>query len=347
MAIKIDGSGVMTFNDNSTQATAFDMRYTGRRNMVMNALHLVNQRGSTAVNNGGQYISDRWRLDAGTAAVSLELNSVASVNPSLYGATYTRLRANAAQPSPTATQYAQLQQGIEGTLMGRLLWGTANAKPVTLSFRASANIAGNMSFSIRNAANNRSYVGTVALTTTTQRFVVTIPGDTTGTWEIGSNWGCSLSFLMCIGSSYSSATKDAWQAGNIIGHTSQTNFAATLNNEIRIADVQLEAGSVDSPLEIVEYQDELIRCMRYYQQGNYIWRGYATINITYGGTQTFKTDMRVAPTVTTAWNSAVGFPQSNAGINGTQTWHFDISKVANGTGGGIFADDWNAMADFT
>jgi hypothetical protein len=155
-----------------------------------------------------------------------------------------------------------------------------------------------MSVCVRGANDSRSYVTTVALTTSPQRYVITIPGDTTGTYDTGTGWGLNIGFLMYCGTQFSTSSKDVWQAGNFISHTSQTNFNATLSNEIRISDVQMEIGTVASDLEYVEYQDELLRCKRYYNKIAASSRFYASGAAQYSSNNVNWPDMRVKPTAT-------------------------------------------------
>jgi hypothetical protein len=60
--------------------------------------------------------------------------------------------------------------------------------------------------------------------------------------------------------------------------------------------VQLEAGSVASPFERIDYGRQLIQCQRYYQVRT-AGSGTAANSTTFVGTIPFAVDMRASPTV--------------------------------------------------
>lgn len=339
MAIKIDGTGVLTFNDNSTQTTAFDTRLTVRRNLIMNPLYLINQRNSTAQNISGGYTVDRWLIDTGTQSTSVEVMENAALSPSLYTSRYLRVRANTVIASPTGANYGALCQNIEGVTIApyNLQWGTAQAKPLTLTFRASASSAGTMSVALRAVSGSgvyRSYVAMVDLTTTPQTFTVSIPGDVSNTaLPQGAATAFSLFFNLYSGTTFASSTKNAWVAGNYVSGTGQTNWQGTASAEIRISDVQLEVGTVATPLEWLPHQEELVRCMRYMQGLPYGTIGRAALDNLWVAWLTCQIPLRATPTVKVASSSAT-VDNSNSAIN---TSTLSVSSNAMTPSGGRIA----------
>jgi hypothetical protein len=167
-----------------------------------------------------------------------------------------------------ASDQIALYQGIEGNNIQHLQWGTANAQPVTVSFRIFAgNVTGNISVAMYNASANRSYVTLVPVTATETLVSVTIPGDTAGTWANDYTAGIYLLFDMGSGTTYTTATPNTWITGNFVRASGQTlNMLTALNNYLSIRDVQLEMGSIATPFERRSVGTEMDLCERYYQR---------------------------------------------------------------------------------
>jgi hypothetical protein len=130
------------------------------------------------------------------------------------------------------------------------------------------------------------------------------------------------------------------------GIQTELNFGAiTGGRTVLVTGFQLEAGSVATPFEKRLFATELLNCQRYYETGNYIWRGYVVSGNGYGGSVTFKVVKRNPPAIANQTNAASFFPATNSTINGSGFTEFDISRVANATGSGTFADNWQANAE--
>lgn len=182
------------------------------------------------------------------------------------------LQATTAITTVAAGDSATFQVPIEGYRIARLVFGTANAQPVTIGFWVFASIAGTMAVSIRNAGGTRSYVTNVAITAanTWQWVTVTIPGDTAGTWVNTNASALVVTFCFCCGSTFQ-ATPNAWQAGNLFGTASTTNFFATANNQVQITGLIVLPGielpsAARSALIMRPYDQELLLCMRLYEK---------------------------------------------------------------------------------
>ena len=80
-------------------------------------------------------------------------------------------------------------QTIEADMVSDFAWGTANAQPVTLSFWVNRTLTGTFGGAITNVAQDASYPFTysVPAASTWTKIVVTIPGDTAGTWVMSGN----------------------------------------------------------------------------------------------------------------------------------------------------------------
>jgi hypothetical protein len=171
--------------------------------------------------------------------------------------------------TPAATDTFYIAQKIEGDMVPDFLWGTANAQPVTLSFWANTTVAGTYSGTIANSNANvtdRSYPFTFALAGTgLQKVVVTIPGDTGGTWVLsGTGTGLSLRFDLGGGANFRGAA-GSWQAGNLVGATGAVNICATNGAIVSFTGVKLEIGSVATPFNRHTQGKITADCLRYFQ----------------------------------------------------------------------------------
>jgi len=131
-------------------------------------------------------------------------------------------------------------------------WGTSSAQTVALAFWAKASIAGTYCGSLNNAAATRSYVFNVVITAanTWQLFSYTIPGDTSGVWAVAPNTtALNLRLTLVVGSTFQTATTNAWVAGNFVASTAISNtMATTLNATFQLGPCGLWVAPAPQPL---------------------------------------------------------------------------------------------------
>jgi hypothetical protein len=208
------------------------------------------------------------------------------------------------------------RQVIEGFNISDFQWGTANAKPVTLSFWVYTSVTGTHSGSFSNGAGNRCNVFSFSVpSANTWTYVsVTVAGDTSGTWVADNTAGLYLRFNLGAGSTYLGST-GSWGSTLFVGATGSQQVVTVSGGTFHFTGVQLEAGSTASPFENRSYGVELALCQRYYQ----VVEGVAsttggTTNITYP----FLTQMRATPTIgTVTQNTGTGIAFSNVSTGGT------------------------------
>lgn len=280
MSVSYGGDSI-TFADNSTITSG----WTGFKNKIINGSMRIDQRNSgTAVNNASlNFGADRWRMygnstnkfivqqvTSNTSASNYESGSV----PTGYGFTHsTKITANGATSVGTSETY-RFEQSIEGNNIADLDWGTANAKPVTLSFWIKSSLTGTFSIAAWNGGTGTivSYVTTYSIiaANTWEYKTITIPGATTGLWDVGVNQGLVVQWSLGAGSSYSTSAMSSWPApGNLYtAVTGQTTFVATNGATMYLTGVQVERGSTASSFEHRPYGTELHMCKRYCE----VWR---------------------------------------------------------------------------
>jgi hypothetical protein len=114
------------------------------RNKIINGSFIVNQRGITTVTPAtGDYTLDRWvavQTVAGKFSVSTGAANAAAVAAGVSGALTT---ITSLSPYTVGAGEAYLfNQRIEGYNIADLLWGSAAAKTVTLSFYVTSTLTG-------------------------------------------------------------------------------------------------------------------------------------------------------------------------------------------------------------
>jgi hypothetical protein len=245
--------------------------YPAFRNLIINGGMSVAQRGtSTASNTTGGYLTcDRWQ--GAIQALGTWTNTQESDGPAGFGKSWKWL-CTTADASPAASDFALVRQGIEGQNLQQLLKGSASAKSSTVSFWVKSNVTGTYIVYLNDDANGRvicaSY--TISATATWERKTVTFVGDTTGVIGNNANAGIWLSFLLGVGSNFtSSSLQTSWGTGQTGLGTGQVNVAAATSNYWQVTGVQLEAGSVATPFEFEPYETTMRKCQRYYQKTDY------------------------------------------------------------------------------
>ena len=239
----------------------------GFKNRIINGAMVIDQRNagaSVTLASGGTYTVDRWQGYEDTDGVmTAQQNSSAPTGfiNSL------KLTTTTADSSLAATQFALVQQKIEGLNIADLGWGTASAATVTLSFWVRSSLTGTFGGALRNSAQDRSYpfTFTISVADTWEQKTITVAGDTSGTWLTTNGIGIQVAFGLGVGSTYS-GTSGSWAATQYFSATGATSVIGTLNATFYITGVQLEKGSTATSFDYRPYGTELQLAQRYYQQ---------------------------------------------------------------------------------
>jgi hypothetical protein len=287
------------------------------------------------------YVADRWFWVGSTANV-LQVNYPQPPQPNWPSYNVVTTNVGLAHTMAPGDNY-QMAQFIEWINVQDLQWGLVGAQPITLSFDVMSTVPGLYAGWIGNGAGNRTYVFTYNIPTanTWTDITVTIPGDTTGTWQPPAPYwnqaGLALHFDLGMGSSFIATATNTWTspAGTFVGATvaGAVNFASSgVGAQWAISNVQLEIGTVATPFEWKSYQQDVFECQRYFVNTNGAvltteWNSWG-VNSYAANYYFLPTTMRAAPTFIPSPNQ-YALPNANIMINNPSTGT---------TGMGIYGD---------
>ena len=264
--------------------TATEINYTGsqnlsNRNILINGAMRIAQRGTAAVTvtgSAGYRCVDRWKTDIDGSGGGDFSHAQSTDVPTGQGFRHSSKITTVTQVSqPTSTDnHHQFYQLIEQQDVYHLEWGTSAAKTCTLSFWVKGSITGTYGlwFSIYTASATQYYWTnyTINSANTWEKKVITITGPTSGGNLSGSvtGTGFRIEWLLGSGSDTETGTLNEWTTSSIIRSASGTvylpeNAGATWY----ITGIQFEVGSVATPFEFLSFNDDYLRCCRYYFGG--------------------------------------------------------------------------------
>lgn len=306
----------------------------GTRNLIINGDMAIDQRNDGAaftITSDNKYGLDRWVGRTFNGAGRFSMQRVADA-PS--GFAYS----NKITVTTTATSGAGgygLEQRLEGNNLTMLNWGTANAKPLTASFWIKASVVGTYSCSLRTSTSSVSGIShcvntfTISTANTWQKVTISFPANTAYDTVINNLTGIFFDINFGAQTAKATSTLNTWALGNFCYATGQTDVMQTSGATINITGVQLETGTTATPFEHISYDMELQRCNRYYQdytEGFTIIRGFGYN--TSSGLETpftFKTPMRVSPTMTKVSGSDGGSNTQLTDFGGIKTYGCDFN----------------------
>jgi len=300
------------------------------RNRIINGSMVIDQRNAgasvTPTTANATYSVDRFVFLASQASKYTAQQNAGSITPPVGFSNYLGCTSSSAY-SIAAGDFFGFKQPIEGFNTADLMWGTANAKTVTLSFQVYSSLTGNFGGSIYNSAGNRVYPFsyTISSANTWTTINITIVGDTTGTW-VGATNGAGLQVFWSLGSgSSNTGTAGSWGTTGFGGATGQTSVVGTNGATFYITGVQLEKGSSATGFEYRQYGQELALCQRYYERLDGVIFQCAVGGANRETSWRFCNDKRATPTI--VLNSAVNSPTVDSSFTTT-----NIVSVYNGTG---------------
>lgn len=343
MPVTIDGtSGITTPTYNGADISEYIVPVTAFKNRIINGAMMIDQRNagaSVTPTVSGTYTLDRFVAVLSQASKYSVQQNAGSVTPPEGFTNYLGTTSLSAY-TVGSTEIFAIRHQIEGYNIADLNWGTANAKTVTLSFWVRSSLTGTFGGSLRNSGGSRSYPFsyTISSANTWEQKSITIVGDTTGTWLTTNGVGISLTFSLASGSTLS-GTAGAWTGNNLTSVTGATSVVGTNGATFYITGVQLEVGSTATSFDYRPYGTELALCQRYYEAGDYYYRGGYSNSVVVASVDSpvyFKVTKRTAPSVT-GTNAQGTFEVVNIRVDGCAVGRSDV--VANRQNSGTYIAD--------
>jgi hypothetical protein len=280
----------------------------GFKNRIINGAMAIDQRNAgasvTITNaNNDTYTLDRYSIYVSQASKLSCQQNAGSVTPPIGFTNYLGITSLSSY-SITSSDWFTIRPAIEGFNTADLVWGTASAKTITLSFQVYSSLTGTFGGSLRNSAGNRSYPFTyfIPIANTWTTISITIAGDTSGTWVGAANGtGITVFWGLGVGSS-NSGTAGSWASAGYGSATGATSVVGTNGATFYITGVQLEKGSTATSFDYRPYGTELQLAQRYYYRvsagGNNIAFGFGQNDSTSNsrGVVVFPVQIRTAPT---------------------------------------------------
>ena len=318
------------------------------RNVVINGSMNVAQRATSSTGLGssnGYFTCDRWRLAFNTSGRITSAQD-GSDTPDTNGfANCLKLSTTTADTSIASGEYLFLQQKFEGQHLQAFAKGTSTAKPFALSFYVKGNASATYVAALYDGDNSRQVSKAFNVTTSWNRVELSIPADTTGSFDDDNATSLNLSIWLHAGSDYTSGTlNETW--GSVTAANRVVGISSILDSTSRtfsITGVQLEVGQNPTSFEHEPFERTLTKCQRYYQVVDFNIQDYTPADGYLHCNVNFPTPMRATPsssvtdgsigslagTATTAYNiTATGCRVENqTSGNNARAYHFGGSSA--------------------
>lgn len=261
-------------------------------NLIINGNMDWSQRGAGPFGSGA-IGADQWRsvANGGMSLNTQRSSDVPTQAQSGFQSSFSNILTCTAGAA-VSTGNSGFRYAMEGANYARI-----HSAPARLQFWVKASgtsVTGTYSVAFRNASTNRSYVAqyTIAAAGVWQKVTIDLTMDTTGTWAFDNTNGLFIDFPCAVGSTSTTSTLGAWQAGNFLGASGQADLTATTNNTFQIAQVMLIPASltsggvslVDVPFQRAgkDIQQELAMCQRYFYTAAPIGDSQVASPVAYG-----------------------------------------------------------------
>ena len=319
-----------TIPDDSIQNAKFS-NIVQSKNIIINGDMSIAQRGTSTTGvttSDGYYACDRWysQTDTGTWTISQSTDV-----PTGQGF-FNSFKMDCTSAGSSNADEVMIRSRNEGQNLQYLKYGTTNASSLTLSFWIKSNKTGNYYLAMANANTTQdrviSFGYTIDSANTWEKKTITIPGDTSQSFDNTNGENLTLYWLFSAAGGFTSGgVSNTWTnyAANRFANSDLAGLGGSTSDYVNITGVQLEAGTTASDFEFLPYDVNLQRCERYYQetQLSYFLAGRwgnssgAGLNMFF-----FRTQMRDGPSA-----SHTGTFQTGSGWGGDPTF-FNSSKNA-------------------
>ena len=286
----------------------------GRRNLVINGAMQIAQRATskTGITAPNYYTVDRMQTELQSAG-TWTMSQSDDVPTGLGFTKSIKYNCTTANASLSTSSYFIQRHSFEGQDLQRLMYGTSDAKPVTISFYVKSNKTGTYVCELQQLPGDGTYPRTgksftIDSANTWERKIITLNGNTAKTLPDSNARGLDIMIWMAGGTDFTSGTFNAgnsWDAGNTQRASAlSVNIADSTSNEIYFTGLQMEIGTSATDFEHRLFAEELLLCQRYYSDqfppcGAGVTNGttgVARINIP------LAVQMRTAPTISQSGN---------------------------------------------
>lgn len=243
------------------------------KNRIINGGMIIDQRnaGASVTPTNNQYTVDRWAAEV-TQASKFTVQQVSGNANTAQGFTQSLRVTSSSAYSVISSDVFDIKQQIEGYNIADFVWGTANAKTVTLSFWVYSSLTGTFGGSLTNDGSySYAFSYTISSANTWTQVSITIAGSTAGSWNSTNGTGLYVRFNLGCGSNYL-GTANTWVASNTVAPTGSQSIVGTNGATWYLTGVQLELGSAATAFEWRPYGNELALCQRYYWKTDIIYR---------------------------------------------------------------------------
>jgi hypothetical protein len=324
VGVAVGGTEVWRYGSNPTTA----------KNLIINGAMKVAQRGTlTGLGAAQAYTSaDMWNLFIETTAArvttSVETAPAAMIADGFANAL--KIDVTTVDSSPADSDFIGVEQRFEGQNLQHLLYGTAGAKELTVSFWFQSPKSGtHIVYLVQNDGNYGCPMQfTVASADTAEKFSVTFPALTTAGQDFDDDANFSMALGFPLMSNGYESTANQWNSGGTWRSTSaQQNLVDNTANNIYIAGVQLEVGSVATDFEHEDIGTTLAKCKRYLfrlegtSTNVAIGQGYCQSSTEFRARIRLPVEMRATPTGSQsgAGATSVNVPAGRIAATGTST----------------------------
>ena len=303
------------------------------QNIIINGDMVVAQRASSATANGVQTV-DRWELTSSQVLCSKSQQSTSTSDAPYQHGFSQFLRMEVDLASTNSASYAQFVQQIEARNILRSGWNyKSSSSHVTLSFWARSSLAGTYHaslYSIDMSPNRIRNLTFVLQANTWTKVSLTFEGDSNLVINNDTGAGMLVYIIPYYGTSFSGtgANHTSWYTISGADYVPDflQNWGDTNGRTFDITGVQLEVGQSATPYKAETFQENLMRCQRYfYKLGRFQMSGYQSGTTSAIGTIYTPVRMRADPSISFSVHTGYSgnitsiSTQGNAHTNRTMT----------------------------
>tara|TARA_B100000131_G_scaffold68440_1_gene64801 strand:+ start:56 stop:1207 length:1152 start_codon:yes stop_codon:yes gene_type:complete len=275
------------------------------RNLMHNGAMQIAQRPELTTSDAGYGSVDRWYFynEGDGRATITQSTDVPSTKEFKYSY---KLDVTTADTAGAGSR-GHVGQWLEARDSGVTLKGTSAAKQITVQFWVKSPKTGThiVALSDNGATDHSSsrFINatyTVSTANTWEKKTVTFAGDTTGVFNTTTGRGFHVGFRLVQGSnSTSGALATSWADYALANEgAGQVNVLDNTSNDFYLTGVQVEIGDQATDFEHLSYQDDLLKCQRYYQKIDfYKYTGSTTTYSYWCDTVQLRPSMRATPTL--------------------------------------------------